>query len=360
MPSRRKRAAAAQLERMAESRNAAPEIEVEIVDDSGAVVTVENPDQEIIVEHAEDAGGQESGREQTEREPEEPDALTKLKAQYAENEAHLIRERQQRQEAERRADANANAAVQGEKQYREATLAAVENAIALAKSNISQAQQTAAVAASRGDWETHAKAIAVLTENSTQVQSLERAKSDVERAPEPSPQQYQRPAPTQADEFESQISGFPPRTQAWLREHKSDIYGNHARASLAEAAARTAELKGLPVESEEYFRFINEQMGYQTVTNGNSQGGNNPPPVQRQKQPQTPAAPAGRTTFGAGGGKTRRIQLNQEQRRAAVQLYSHLPEHEALAEYAKGVAEIDSGKSNLLWSRDKYKGGAGV
>ena len=354
---RRGRSAASQLDQVAESRSAADEIEIEIVDDSGAVTQVENPDQEIIVEHAEDE--REPGFRQPEREEsEEPDALAKLKAQYAENEQHLIRERQQRQDAERRAEANANAAVQGEKQYREATIAAVENAIALAKSNINQAQQAAAVAASRGDWDTHAKAVQVLTENSTQIASLERAKSDVERTPEPNVQHYRQPA-AQADEFETQISGFPPRTQAWLREHKSDIYKNQNRAGLAEASARTAELKGIPVESDEYFAFINEQMGYQTVTKGNTQGGS-VPPVARQKQAQTPAAPVGRTTFGNQGAKTRRVQLNQDQRRAAVQLYSHLPEHEALAEYAKGVAEIDSGKSNLLWSRDKYKGGAGV
>lgn len=353
MPSRRKRAAAAQLERMAESRNAVPEIEVEVVDDSGSIVPVENPETEIIVEHAED---QDPRGGHVEREPEEPDALTKLKAQYAESEATILRERQQRQEAERRAEANAQAAVNGEKQYREATIAAVDNAIALAKSNIQQAQQAAAMAASRGDWDTHAKAIAILSENTTQISSLERAKSDVERSPEPTPQQYQRPV---QDEYEAQISGFPPRTKDWLRKHKEDIYQNHDRAQLAEAAARTAQLKGLIPESEEYFRFIDEQMGYQTVTKETAQNGI-VPPVQRQRQAQTPAAPPGRTSFGASQGQPRRVQLNQDQRRAAVQLYAHLPEHEALAEYAKGVAEINSGKSNLLWSKDKYKGGAGV
>jgi hypothetical protein len=120
-----------------------------------------------------------------------------------------------------------------------------------------------------------------------------------------------------------------------------------------------AERKGIPVESDEYFQFIDEQMGYKTVTEPKPNGGSGVPPVQRQAQ--TPAAPPARTTFGAPQGKGgRRVQLSQDQRRAAVQLYADLPEHEALAKYAKGVAEIDSGKSNLLWSRDKYKGGAGV
>lgn len=349
--SRRKRAAAAQLEQMAAARESAPEIEFEVVDDTGAVIA-ESPNDEIIVEHAEDDY---RPQERQERQEEEPDALTKLRAQYAERETEVQRLKRENAEAERRANENANLAVQGERNYREATVAAVDNAIALAKSNIMQAQQAAAIAAERGDWGTHAKALAALTENTAQIQSLERAKADVERAPEPTVQQYQRPA---ADDFETQIRAFPPRTQTWLREHKDDIYMNPARAGLAESAAMLAQRKGIELESPQYFQFIDEQMGYTTVAEGKQNGGSGVPPVQRQAQ--TPAAPPARTSFGAPQGKGRRVQLSQGQRQAAVLLYADLPEHEALAKYAKGVAEIDSGKSNLLWSKDKYKGGAGV
>jgi hypothetical protein len=346
--SRRKRAAAAQLEQMAASRESA-EVEFEVVDEAGAIIA-ETPNDEIIIEHAEDV------HRPAEERADEPDALTKLKAQYAERETEIQRLKRERAEAEQRANENANHAAQGERNYREATIAAVDNAIALAKSNINAAQNALTVAAQRGDWDTHAKALAALSENTSQIQTLERAKADVERAPEPTAQQYQRPA---ADNFEQQISGFPPKTQSWLRQHKDDIYLNPARAGLAESAAMLAERKGIQVESEEYFQFIDEQMGYKSVTiDPKPNGGSGVPPVQRQAQ--TPAAPPARTTFGAPAGKSRRVQLSQDQRRAAVQLYADLPEHEALAKYAKGVAEIDSGKSNLLWSRDKYKGGAGV
>jgi len=348
--SRRKRAAAAQLEQMASAREAAPEIEFEVVDESGVVIA-ESLSDEIIIEHAE-----EHAPAYEQRAEEEPDALTKLKAQYAERETEIQRLKRERAEAEHRANENANHAVQGERNYREATVAAVENAIALAKSNINQAQQAASLAAQRGDWDTHAKALAALTENTAQIQSLERAKSDVERAPEPTAQHYQRPPD---NDFEMQIKAFPHRTQAWLREHKDDIYLNQERAMLAESAANLAQRKGIEVESQDYFDFIDEQMGYKTVTSDSrSNGGSGVPPVQRKAQ--TPAAPPARTSFGAPQGKGRRVQLSQEQRKAAVQLYADLPEHEALAQYAKGVAEIDSGKSNLLWSRDKYKGGVGV
>lgn len=348
--SRRKRAAAAQLEQMAAARETAPEIEFEVVDETGSVIA-ETFSDDIIVEHAE-----ERAPEAEHQGGEEADALSKLKAQYAERETEIQRLKRERAEAESRANANANHAIQGERNYREATIAAVENAIALAKSNINAAQNALTVAASRGDWDTHAKALAALSDNTAQIQTLERAKADVERAPEPTAQQYQRPA---ADDFESQITAFPPKTQAWLREHRDDIYLNPARAGLAESAANLAQRKGIVVESPEYFQFIDEQMGYKTVTESKPNGGSGVPPVQRQAQ--TPSAPPARTTFGAPQSKGgRRVQLSQDQRRAAVQLYADLPEHEALAKYAKGVAEIDSGKSNLLWSRDKYKGGAGV
>ena len=352
--SRRKRAAAAQLDRMAveSARESAADVEFEVVDEGGAVI-VTAPSDEIVIEHAEDV--HDDDREQ--REVEEPDALAKLKAQYAERESEVQRLRRENAEAERRANANANIAVQGERNYREATVAAVDNAIALAKANITQAQAAMAAAAARNDWDTHTRAVAVLTENSSQIQSLEAAKRNVESAPPPDVSQYQQPQSAQ-DNFETQIRAFPPKTQQWLRDHKDDIYLKPARAGLAEAAARTAELKGIPVESEAYFSFIDEQMGYKTVTNNIDSGRQRALPA--PKQAQTPAAPPARSTFGASQNGARRVQLSQDQRRAAVQLYADLPEHEALAKYARGVAEIDGGKSNLLWSRDKYKGGAGV
>jgi hypothetical protein len=331
------------------ARETAADVEFEVVDEGGAVIAAA-PFDEIIIEHAEDA------HSPAIREAEEPDALAKLKAQYAERESEVQRLRRENAEAERRANANANSAVQGERNYREATVAAVDNAIALAKSNIERAQAAMAAAASRNDWDTHTRAVAVLTENSSQIQSLEQAKRNVETAPPPDVSQYQQPSAQ--DGFESQIRAFPPKTQDWLREHREDIYLKPARAGLAEAAARTAELRGIPVESDEYFDFIDEQMGYKTVTKEIDSGRQRSAPAPRQAQ--TPAAPPARSTFGAAQGGARRIQLSQDQRRAAVQMYSDLPEHEALAKYARGVAEVDSGKSNLLWSRDKYKGGAGV
>jgi hypothetical protein len=351
MTSRRKRAAAAQLERMAE-RGGAPEIEIEIVDEGGAVIA-EAEHGEIVVEHAEEPLYER--REGEGSADAEPDALSKLKAQYAERETEVQRLKRENAEAERRASQNADLALQGERNYREATLAAVDNAIALARANVAQATAAMSSAAQRGDWDTHAKALAVLTDNNAQINNLESAKRQVESAPEPNPAQYNRPAP-QNDNFEQQVANFPPRTQEWLRRHKDDIYLKPDRAGLAEAAANTARLKGIPVESDEYFAFIDEQMGYTTVS---KQNGSAPAPA-AQRQAQTPAAPPARSTFGSPAGKTRRVQLTKDQRAAAVQLYSDLPEAEALAKYAMGVSEIDSGKSNLLWSRDKYKGGSGV
>jgi hypothetical protein len=339
------------------ARESAADVDFEVIDEGGAVI-VTAPSDEIIIEHAEDTHdyGREPDLDRESGGVSEPDALTKLKAQYAERESEVQRLRREHAEAERRANANANIAAQGERNYREATVAAVDNAIALAKSNIAQAQAAMAAAASRNDWETHTRAVAILTENSSQIQSLEAAKRNVESAPQPDASQYQQPA---QDNFETQIKAFPPKTQQWLREHRDDIYLKPDRAGLAEAAARTAQLKGIPVESEDYFDFIDEQMGYKTVTK-EIDSGRQQRAAPAPRQAQTPAAPPARSTFGASQNGARRVQLTQDQRRAAAQLYADLPEHEALAKYARGVAEIDGGKSNLLWSRDKYKGGAGV
>jgi hypothetical protein len=274
-----------------------------------------------------------------------------LKRQFDEREAELKLARQQREAAERKAKELSTTAVEHERGYREAATVALDNAIELSKSNIAQAEVAMRAAAAAQDWDTFAKAQTAISENSVRKQQLEASKQQLETAPS-QVRQYEP-----SDPIEAKIANFSPRSQEWLRRHKEDIFSDPERQIDAQAAHRLAIRRGLVADSDEYFAAIDEQMGYAPMSNLTKA----PPPPPRSQAPAVASAPPARTTFGQGAPRNpNRIALTKQQREAALQMFSDRPEHEALAAYAKGILEINQGKTNLLWSKDKYRGGPGV
>ena len=296
---------------------------------------------EIVIEH--DDGGADGG----------PSPYEVLKRQYDEREAELTRTRQAREAAERKARELSTTAQEQEQGYRQAAAAALDNAIELSKSNIANAEAAMRSAAQSGDWDTFSKAQRAISENSARQAQLENTKQQLETAP-PQVQKYEP-----SDPVEAQISQFSPRSQDWLRQHKDDIFNDPERQIDAQAAHRLAIRRGLKADTDEYFAALDEQMGYTTMSN--SVKTPPPPPRSHQNAPAVASAPPARTTFGQGQQRNpNRIALTKQQRDAALQMFSDKPEAEALALYARGILEINQGRTNLLWSKDKYRGGPGV
>lgn len=278
-----------------------------------------------------------------------PDPFEVLKRQYNEREAELRLERQQRAQVEEHARRLSEDALAHEKGYKEAAGVALDNAIELAKSNIAAAEMAMKSALQGNDVDALIKAQTALSESVSRKAQLEQSKQQFENAPS----QVQTYQPV--DPIDQQISRFSPRSQEWLRKHRNDIFGDRERQIDAQAAHRLAVRRGFVPDSDEYFNAIDEQMGYtDRMTSTNR------PPPQRGSTPATPAAPPSRSSFGQSPRNPNRVALTKQQRETALQLFSDKPEAEALAMYAKGILDINQGKTNLLWSKDKYRGGPGV
>jgi hypothetical protein len=293
--------------------------------------------------------------EEPERREDAPSPYDVLKKQYDEREAELRMARTQRQQAEQKAAELSQTAVAHERGYKEAATAALDNAIELSSANVRQAEAAMQAAWAANDWATASKAQTIISENTARKQQLEAAKQQLESAPS----QVQPYEP--ADPVEAQISRFSPRSQEWLREHKADIFGDPERQKDAEAAHRLVTRRGIQPDTDEYFAAIDEQMGYSSMTSTFKAATPPPPPRSHAAAPAVASAPPAKSSFGTPQSRNpNRVALTKQQREAALQIHADKPEAEALALYARGILEINQGKSNLLWSKDKYRGGPGV
>jgi len=270
-------------------------------------------------------------------------------ARETERDAELARVRAEKEAAVQKARQYSQTAVEHEKYSRDAAAAALDSALAVTERDIAQAEYAMKEAAAGQDWDTFAKAQKIISESAAAAAQIKSRKVQLEGS-QPQVKQYEPDDPV-----EDKIAAFTARSQVWLREHKDDIFKDPKRAKMAEVAHNYATvIKGLTPDTDEYFAVLDEQMGYKvskTVA---------PPPPPRAHSAAVPAAPPARNTFGSPTPKTNRVALTKEQRETAIALYSDKPEAEALALYARGILEINSKKSGLLWSKDKYRGGPGV
>jgi hypothetical protein len=319
----------------AKDRTPIDDIEVILEDGAGegAEPEITRGERDVSVE----GGDLEAGDRETEADP-----LAVLKSSHDAHKAELERERRDRIEAQNRARDAETRAQQSEATARNATDVAIENALLVTRQNIENAAAAVADAARRNDWDGYSKAQAQLAENNAYLNDLRNKKNEFEA-------QAKKQAP-QNDGIEAYIASRTPESQKWLRDHYDDVFLNPQKGALAQAADRLAIAKGIVPDTPEYFDFIDSQMGYKKVETREKS------PQQAAKKNGAPAAPASRSSFGtpASGSKTQ-VRLTLKQREYAESLRPDLPSAEAWKVYAAGVAEIDSGKSHLQWSKDRYK-----
>jgi hypothetical protein len=312
------------------------------------VVDADLPEPDTIVEGG-DPEQEELEVERAETRPEVPEGTPTpyevLKKQFEERETELRIAREHRQAAEQRASEMSSTAAKHARDYHEAATAALDNALELSRSNITQAEAAMQTAAAAQDWAAFSKAQTVIAENTGRRMQLEQARQQLEAGP-PKVDAYKP-----QDPIEQRISQFSPRSQDWLRQHKDDIFGDEERVLDAQAAHRLAVRRGITPDTDAYFSILDEHMGYAMSTQQSAR-----PPARA-----APAAPPARTTFGQPAGRgTVRVPLSAAEKATAHAIYSDRPPAEAEALYAKGKSGINRGDSNLMWSANKYKGGAGV
>ena len=143
-----------------------------------------------------------------------------------------------------------------EQQSQEAVL---YHALAAARAEADQAAYAYSQARQSGDYASEVAAQRAMARAEAQILRLEDGQAAFEaRKSEPAPARTQAPA----DPIEDHLKSYTPRTQSWLREHKSDIFGSKQRGNLAYAGHILAEENGLRPDTDEYFDFLDDHMGY--------------------------------------------------------------------------------------------------
>lgn len=138
----------------------------------------------------------------------------------------------------------------------------------------------------------------------------------VQARQEPQRQEAPRRQETNADPFESQLTNYTPRTQQWLRNHK-DCVTDAKVQKRAVAAHYEADAEGYVPDSDAYFAFLDQKLGYSKGETGG-------------KSKVSYAAAPSRDVSASNGNLTgERIKLSSREVQAATDLGL------SLAEYAK-------------------------
>jgi len=243
-------------------------------------------------------------------EPEE-DAYAALEAQFKSLEAERNRVVAERDNERRRVselEQTQNAAQLNEMQNHKLI---IEHAIAATNTELEEAKRAYREARQLGDVDAELAATEALSDAKDKQRQLVAGHEEVvRRIQNPPAVQQQKQAAPAGDEIERMITeNFPhPKDQAWLRAHRDDIFGNEKRRDLAVAVERTARLKDLAPNSDEYYAYLDREMGYNAVTEeppqrtapAKAKPVTEPPAPQGRKAP-LPGAPVSRSNGGSGG-----------------------------------------------------------
>ncbi|MBM7047569.1 hypothetical protein [Rhizobium lusitanum] len=201
-----------------------------------------------------------------------------------------------------------------------AEMMALDNAIANVEHERNDAKQKYRLAMEAGDFEAAADAQAAISEVAVKAQRMKEGKAALERRSEDAKQK--------SDPIEQYVTGMTATSASWVRSHP-DMFLNDAKRSYVIAAHHKAVESGISIDSDDYFDFIEKEMGLKPR---NEQD----PGIGARRTTAAPAAPVSR-----GGSAdapqprgTNTIRLTAAQREIAA--LSGLTD----AEYAKQLLAI--------------------
>lgn len=210
-------------------------------------------------------------------------AYEKIKQQLEEERrtsAEATRRAQQAEEDRRRYEERAQ---QGERSVKQANLAMLDRAIEASDAAMANLKREMAAAYQEGDFDKVANCQAQISEAAAQKVQLVTGRRQLEAMPEQVVQQQQQ---QHADPFEAALTNYTPRTQSWIRNHP-DVLRDPKTMQRAMGYHNLATAEGYVPDSDAYFDFLEQQLGYKENTQQN----------QRQDNPQrkTVAAAPGRS-----------------------------------------------------------------
>lgn len=260
------------------------------------------PDADLVVEVPIDA----PPAVVTEKEPEPKqeaklppiEPVADLKKQFEELSARQADDRRAAETARADADkaaADAKAAREETAKLRterdESNVSAVDNAIAAAKAEADGFQREQQTAFETGDFAKASEFGRKMANAEARVGRLEDGKADLQAL---KPEPRTEPAkPTQADPFETAISGATPRAQKWLRGHPTFVTDPNLNRKANIAHLKAID-EGHVIDSDAYYDFCERELGLKEA----------PKQPETRRTASMPAAPVSRETTPSGGSLT--------------------------------------------------------
>lgn len=174
---------------------------------------------------------------------------------------------------------------------------AVTHALTAGEQRMATLKSSYAAALRDGDYDKVADLQAEMSEMGAQLAGVraqqQRAEQQRQQALQVPPRQVQQ---QQNDPVEQFISGRTPRTAAWLREHRDIAFRNGELSKRLQAAHMLAEDEDLKPDTDEYFSFIERNMGLEK--NRQQQQSGAPPPKAGGQRTQSAAPPSREASYG--------------------------------------------------------------
>lgn len=223
-----------------------------------------------------------------------------IKAQAQEYEAKLEAERKEKEEARRRAEKAEQEAKVATAKVADSEIDAVTNAIHAVEMERETVKRQLKDAMESGDFDGTVKAQEALAEVVTKLSALKEGKNYIEQR-KSEPAQHQDPQ-------EAYISRFTPRSQEYLRSHR-ELIADPSKNKRMIAAHYEAEAEGYAPDTDAYFKFLDQKLGYAE-------------PPAKMTQPKSYRAPAAPISRGDGGdissGGPAVVKLSAGEARAAT------------------------------------------
>lgn len=260
-------------------------------------------DKELLVE-IDEAVQPDLKPEKADAKPDE--AIEAVRAQVKDYEAKLQAERKEKDEARRRAELAERQAREAQTRVAQSELAAVDSSILAVEAERDSIKRELKDAMERGDVDAVVVAQERLAEAVSTLKELKDGKGHVQKLQSETPS-------TPSDPVESYISRFSPRSQEYLRQRK-DLVTDASKNKKLIAAHYEAEAEGLTPDTDAYFDYIDQKLGY----GGETEAETTTKTPSRRATPAAPVSRGGDLSSGGANSGPNVVKLSPGEARAAT------------------------------------------
>ena len=273
-------------------------------------------------------------------------ALKELKAQYEHQKRIAEAEREARRKAEEYARTQVQQVYNAKNEVNDSNLRVILNAIDATEQAAASAERDYATAMSAGDYAMAAKAQRIMAQAESHLLQLQNGKQRLEETLQQpmegavsEPQIPSFEPRIQHDPVEQYASKLAPKSAQWLREHPDAVN----KIGKLTRAHQDAVEDGIQPESPDYFRYIENRLGYQTAADADDDDGYveepAPKPVKAAQSLKKPAVSAP-VTSSASSVNPRQTNpnsmiLSAEEVEFALMAEPDLPRDKAIESYAR-------------------------